>query len=102
MSSRDDAPTPRIINHAAPAYEAMLLTSQNIVIKDSGIRGPGKETRTRLPRAPTPRRPPNTAIRIINRILVSSDKEHSASSACEAPAQRAHRLRAKTTLGIHA
>jgi len=75
MSSRDDARTPRIINHTAPAYEAMLLTSQNIVIKDSGMRGPGKEMRVRLPRVLIPRRPNNAAITNIHRILVRSDTE---------------------------
>ena len=74
-SSRDDPRAPRMTNHTAAAYEAMLVTNQNIVIKDSGIRGPGNEIRPRAPRRPTPSRLSNPAITINNRILVSKDTE---------------------------
>ena len=76
-SSRDELRMPRTINHSAAPYAAMLATSQNMVIKGSGIRGPGKEIRPR-PRPPTPTRASKAAITVIKRILVSRVTEDAA------------------------
>src|SRR5437867_7715905 len=74
-SSCADPRAARIRNQTTAANDARQPTNQTAVIRGSGIRGPGNETRTRGPLERTPNRPSNTATTTNKRILISGDPE---------------------------
>src|SRR2546422_8785879 len=74
-ASSPEPRTARIRNQTTAANDARQPRNQTAVIQGSGIRGPGKETRTREPLERTPNRPSNTATTTNKRILISGDPE---------------------------